>query len=116
LAISPNYNYRLKTDSVLRDAGNAALYPFAPTLPPDDDILDQLFWIIGGDGGLTQYLSFPIFLPNNPPGSKLEYRGIGHYLSRDLDFNIGDLRPGYVEGPRNPRKKGAEIDIGAYEY
>ncbi|MDR1390429.1 MAG: hypothetical protein LBJ31_10700 [Treponema sp.] len=112
LVTSENFNYRLIPGSVLRNAGNASLYPTAPTLPADNDILDQLFWIIGNDGSLVPRMSqFPIFL-----GSLPEYRSIEHYLAHDLDFNKGDLRPSYAESPIRKTRPGASLDIGAYEY
>jgi hypothetical protein len=91
--------------SVLVNAGNAGLYPVTFAA-----LVEQCFWKTGGNGGLASYSNLPLYIS----GSEIEYRGMNYFLGFDNSFNLGDLRPGMTEGPKNKTRPGVP-DIGAYE-
>jgi hypothetical protein len=106
--------YRPGPGSPLVNAGNASLYP--SRTPSDNEYLPcQLFWNIGGTGGLDSIVDNSIPLVSRQTGEALEFKNIFNFLDYDNSFNIGDLRDNNLnEGPKTKPRPGA-LDIGAYE-
>jgi hypothetical protein len=104
-AVDINGDYHPGSGSVLVDTGNAGLYPVTFA-----NLVSQLFWKIGGDGGLAAYSALPFYTA----GSEIGYRQTNYFLGYDNSFNNGDLRPGMNEGSKTGSRPGG-LDIGAYE-
>ncbi|MDR2160006.1 MAG: hypothetical protein LBP23_08075 [Treponema sp.] len=107
-------DYRPESGSVLVDAGNAIdvdpkdnarLYPVSYA-----NLVSQLFWKIGGDGGIAGYNTLPFY-----QSGSLVPRNMSHFLGYDNSYNKGDLRPGMNEGDTTRPRPGV-LDIGAYEW
>jgi hypothetical protein len=110
-------DYRpLLGSSPLVGAADSSYYPRkANQAASADETLAQLFWKIGGDGGLTSFISSLPFYTSSPP-PPLKFRPIHHFLGYDNSYNVGDLRGnGGNEGPGNKARPGASLDIGAYQ-
>ncbi|MDR1618874.1 MAG: right-handed parallel beta-helix repeat-containing protein [Treponema sp.] len=89
----------------LVNAGGADLYPTT-----FGNLVSQLFWKIGGDGGIAGYSALLFYTAGNEIG----YKQMDYFLGYDNSFNKGDLRPGMNEGNKTKTRPGA-LDIGAYE-
>jgi predicted outer membrane repeat protein len=104
-------DYRPGTGSSLINKASTALYPnlIIPTL-----LLNELCWKTGGDGGLSSYVTFPVYINGN-----IEPMSILDFLGYDNSFNVGDLRDnGSQEGPKDKRRRSdgsLGLAIGAYE-
>ncbi|GHV95267.1 hypothetical protein AGMMS50293_15870 [Spirochaetia bacterium] len=111
-SVSPDFvggsNYRPGTGSSLINNASTAFYPslLNPTL-----LLNELCWKTGGDGGLSSYMAFPVYISGN-----VETRSIVYFLGHDNSLNVGDLRDnGWEEGPDNKTRPDGSLAIGAYE-
>jgi hypothetical protein len=108
---SPGFTPDYRPGSSLVNMASAALYPQNP-----DNVLDQIYWNLGGyaklpslRSSLTTLMAIPVYT-----GGTLEFHNIGSFLGKDNSFNKGDLRPGGPAAGKS-RPQAGKLAIGAYE-
>ncbi|MDR1306390.1 MAG: hypothetical protein LBK74_02300 [Treponema sp.] len=109
---SPGFTSDYRPGSSLVNAADLSLYPQS-----SGNVLDQIYWNLGGYGNLSglrsslnNLMAIPVYT-----GGYLGFPNIGDYfLTKDNSFNKGDFRPGGPAAGKS-RPQAGKLAIGAYE-